>query len=252
MTTVYNDFSANIGTNEALSKLNGAFTFHDHSSEGQGGTIQGSHIIGPVTSSLICTNAINATNLTFSATINNIPLTSIFESNYQTIKSATNVSSTINNQPITSIFEPNGITVKNSTKFNNLTSDYFQKFYMPSEDIIVEKLSVNSLTGGNFYWRHENVATMYIYHPGFYNFSFDIKTKEDYEDEGKFSIYLNNEVIWEDLLNNTTYITKSKDLFISGGIVLIKIGCYNDVNVTYIRNIRLKGTPGEIPSFSIV
>lgn len=90
---VFNDFSVGMGGQEALSKINGAFSLHNHSREGQGGVISGSSIVGSVshainsTDSTNSTNAINSSNLTGSICGN--LLSSIFEDDKKTIKIAT-------------------------------------------------------------------------------------------------------------------------------------------------------------------
>lgn len=65
------------------------------------------------------TNADNASNLLSSGTIQNQPITAIFETGSIYVKNATrakDVSDTINNKPITDIFENDGVTVKEATQ----------------------------------------------------------------------------------------------------------------------------------------
>jgi hypothetical protein len=263
VTVRYDDFQKTMGAENALSKFNGAFSHvagvgHDHSGEGQGGIINGSSIVGSVSHALI---SADATNLT--GTINNQPLSSIFESDGKTAKNATNVSSTIGGKSLDSIFESNGTTVKNcttasnSTKLNNLNSNYYQKFYMPSENILLEKVQEQDITDTTFIGPTTyTAAVMSIYHPGLYNLSFDIKIDDGTQppsSDNYFEVYWNGILLWsEDEIDNGAYVKKSKNILINPGKITIKLsitgGTYNTM---YIRNIRLKGTPSEVPSFSI-
>ena len=71
------------------------------------------------------TNADYATNLLGSGTIQNQPISSIFETGSSYVKNATNatnVTTTINGNAITNIFEEDGVTVKNATNAVNATN----------------------------------------------------------------------------------------------------------------------------------
>lgn len=91
-------------------------------------------------------NATTATNV--STTINGNAITNIFEEDGITVKkatdansadSATNVSTTINNKNISDIFETDGVTVKNATKVNNLEIKRDENNILKIDDIIIQQ-----------------------------------------------------------------------------------------------------------------
>jgi hypothetical protein len=260
----YDNFLRTMGAEDALAKFNGAFSNeqvegknvgHDHSGPGQGGIISGSNILGSVNHSLSCTDAVNLTT-----SINSKPLSYIFESNGLIVKNATNCTTYINNVPIVNIFESNGLTVRNATtatnslKLNGLSSNQFVKYYIPSQDILLEKNSAQSIVCENDTF---TAATIDIYNQGTYNLSFEIKLEGDLWCRSRFEVSGSSIPTWTGETGSSTYQLMSKDISIVSGRIYIKLTGYNpdprNFNGTaYIRNIKLKGTVGEVPPFKII
>ena len=94
-------------------------------------------------------NATTATNV--STTINGNAITNIFEEDGTTVKeathadSATNVSTTINNKNISDIFETDGVTIKNATNATNATNAITQDTTDNSTKIATTAFVTNKL-----------------------------------------------------------------------------------------------------------
>jgi hypothetical protein len=257
----YDDFSINMGALNALQKFKGSFSNdqiegenlgHDHDplTPGNGGIIRGSSISGSVSHSLSATDATNVTQ-----TINSVPLISIFEPSYLVVKNSTdskNVTSTIAGKSIDSIFEQNSTYVKNSTnatKLNNLTSNYYQNFYIPSENILLEKLTQQTVDDDGTIV----AAVMTIYTPGIYTISADIKINVGVNTSSVDFLWFNHINLYSSETHSTSYTTKTSNIFIPAGKLYVKLTCTTpspqmDPGTAYIRNIRLKGQLGAVPA----
>jgi hypothetical protein len=131
-----------------------------------------------------------------------------------------------------------------------LTPDNFLRQYMASDELLLSKDATQSYEGNSLATK----ATIQIHTPGTFRLTFDFRCIDNGQHPVTALVSVNDSIVYSAATGQTSFVSKSVDLNIPTGTVLVRLQGIQDASGhtdAQIRNIRLKGSYAVIPPNTI-